>query len=258
MRLSGRSLRSLRSARSLRSFLWRSPYSLRRSPYSPRLPRLYSLRLLLSLGLRSCCVGFSATAEVFPFSSACPSGHAAGSVSVGAEEDAAPAVSSLSAPASAASAGPGFSFALFSSLYSSLFSSFLSSHSVFSNFSSLSFSRISGSISLPFLSFLRRGRYFNSSIGYSRTSRSSPSRLTITFTVWRSTFTLCTVPFTPSSICVTISPWEGRRLFRYSYVSSSFFRQHIRRPHTPEILVGFSERFCSFAILIDTGINSAR
>ena len=27
-------------------------------------------------------------------------------------------------------------------------------------------------------------------------------------------------------------------------------------PHTPEIFVGFRERFCSFAILMDTGINS--
>ena len=49
-----------------------------------------------------------------------------------------------------------------------------------------------------------------------------------------------------------------RRLFRYSYVSCSFFRQHIRRPQTPEILVGFRERFCSLAILMDTGANSDR
>ena len=30
----------------------------------------------------------------------------------------------------------------------------------------------------------------------------------------------------------------------------------ISLPHTPDILVGFNERFCSFAILIETGTNS--
>ena len=38
-----------------------------------------------------------------------------------------------------------------------------------------------------------------------------------------------------------------------SYCSCSYFRQHISRPQTPLILVGFNDRFCSFAILIETG-----
>ena len=66
---------------------------------------------------------------------------------------------------------------------------------------------------------------------------------------------LCTSPLHPS-IVVTVSPTFGRWLFKYSYVSASFFRQHISLPHTPEILVGFKDRFCSFAILMDTGAKS--
>ena len=39
---------------------------------------------------------------------------------------------------------------------------------------------------------------------------------------------------------------------------AAVFKQHISRPHTPEILVGLSDRFCSLAILIDTGLNSGK
>lgn len=34
--------------------------------------------------------------------------------------------------------------------------------------------------------------------------------------------------------------------------------QHMSLPQTPEIFVGFKDRFCSLAILMDTGINSDR
>lgn len=89
---------------------------------------------------------------------------------------------------------------------------------------------------------------------YSRIS-SSFSRVTITFTSCLSTLTLCTSPLKPSSV-VTRSPIFGSLLLSHSYVSSSFFRQHISRPQTPLIFVGFKDKFCSFAILIDTGANS--
>ena len=39
---------------------------------------------------------------------------------------------------------------------------------------------------------------------------------------------------------------------------SSLLRQHINLPHTPDIFVGFRDRFCSFAILIETAENSVR
>ena len=51
---------------------------------------------------------------------------------------------------------------------------------------------------------------------------------------------------------------DGSWLLSISYVSSSFVRQHISLPHTPDIFVGFRDRFCSFAILIDTAENSVK
>src|SRR5699024_4685410 len=37
-----------------------------------------------------------------------------------------------------------------------------------------------------------------------------------------------------------------------------YFKQHIRRPHSPEIFEGFKDKFWSFAILIDTGSKSPK
>ena len=102
---------------------------------------------------------------------------------------------------------------------------------------------------------MRLNLNFSSDTGYSRISFSSPSRVTVTLTLWRRTLTLVTSPFSLSEV-VTKSPTAGSLLFKSSYASSSFLRQHISRPQTPEIFVGLSERFCSFAILIETGINS--
>jgi len=42
------------------------------------------------------------------------------------------------------------------------------------------------------------------------------------------------------------------------YVSYSYTRQHMSRPHCPEILVGLSDRLCSLAMRIDTGSNFSR
>ena len=50
----------------------------------------------------------------------------------------------------------------------------------------------------------------------------------------------------------------GRFFESSAYMSDSFLRQHISRPQLPEILVGLSERFCSLAILMETGANSVR
>ena len=53
-------------------------------------------------------------------------------------------------------------------------------------------------------------------------------------------------------------PHMGHLIANHSdgHVSCSYFKQHIRRPQAPEILVGLSESPCSFAIFIDTGTNS--
>ena len=38
-----------------------------------------------------------------------------------------------------------------------------------------------------------------------------------------------------------------------------YLEEHIScKDYSPDILVGFKDRFCSFAILIETGINSDR
>ncbi len=46
--------------------------------------------------------------------------------------------------------------------------------------------------------------------------------------------------------------------FAVSYSSLSYCRQHIKRPHKPEIFVGFKDKLWSFAILIDTGTKSPK
>src|SRR4051812_44171197 len=38
------------------------------------------------------------------------------------------------------------------------------------------------------------------------------------------------------------SPTSGSSAFAASYSSFSYFKQHIKRPHKPEIFVGFNER----------------
>ena len=133
----------------------------------------------------------------------------------------------------------------FSCGLSSIVSSPLSSRSLSSRSSS----------SVSFTSFFWRGFKRRSSTVYSRSSFSSPLSMT-TRTSCLSTLTDLTSPMIPSGV-LTFSPTDGILLFRYSYVSCSYLRQHISLPHTPDILVGLSERFCSFAILMETGTKSA-
>ena len=115
-------------------------------------------------------------------------------------------------------------------------------------------SAISSAVSLTSLRW--RGFNLSSSTVYSRSSFSSPLSI-ITFTSWRSTLIDLTSPTMPSGV-LTFSPTAGSLLFRYSYVSCSYLRQHISLPHTPDIFVGLSDKFCSFAIFIDTGTKSER
>ena len=77
-----------------------------------------------------------------------------------------------------------------------------------------------------------------------------------TLTHWRSRLTSVTVP-RPSGVSTNDS-FFGAVFSRSSYASCSYFRQHIRRPHVPEIFVGFRLRFCVLAILMDTGWKSSR
>ena len=91
-------------------------------------------------------------------------------------------------------------------------------------------------------------------MAYSLISLSSSTSTTI-LTFCLRTFTLTTSPLKPSKV-LTFSPMSGQLEFNSSYASCSFLRQHINLPQIPEIFVGLSERLCSFAILIDTGINS--
>ena len=128
---------------------------------------------------------------------------------------------------------------------SSIVSSPLSSRSLSSRSSS----------SVSFTSFFWRGFKRRSSTVYSRSSFSSPLSIT-TRTSCLSTLTDLTSPMIPSGV-LTFSPTDGILLFRYSYVSCSYLRQHMSLPHTPDILVGLRERFCSFAILMETGTKSA-
>ena len=77
-----------------------------------------------------------------------------------------------------------------------------------------------------------------------------------TLTHWRSRLTSVTVP-RPSGVSTNDS-FFGAGFSRSSYASCSYFRQHISRPHVPEIFVGFRLRFCVLAILMDTGWKSSR
>ena len=65
-----------------------------------------------------------------------------------------------------------------------------------------------------------------------------------------------TVP-TPSGVS-TSRLICGMRRFISSYEDCSYCRQHMSLPHKPEIFVGLSDRFCSFAILIETGWKSCK
>ncbi|EIA29479.1 Cysteinyl-tRNA synthetase [Candidatus Arthromitus sp. SFB-5] len=56
----------------------------------------------------------------------------------------------------------------------------------------------------------------------------------------------------------TILPILGIFFFISSYVSCSYFKQHINLPHIPDILLGFNDNSCSFAIFIDTDVKSPR
>ena len=58
--------------------------------------------------------------------------------------------------------------------------------------------------------------------------------------------------------CNHVLTKSGSCSFALSYSSFSYFKQHIKRPHRPEIFVGFSDKFWSFAILIETGSKSPR
>ena len=77
-----------------------------------------------------------------------------------------------------------------------------------------------------------------------------------TFTHWRSRFTSVTVP-RPSGVSTNDS-FLGAVLRRSSYASCSYLRQHMSRPHVPEIFVGLRLRFCVLAILMETGWKSSR
>ena len=77
-----------------------------------------------------------------------------------------------------------------------------------------------------------------------------------TRTVSSSTLIALIVP-TPSGVMIS-RPTRGMRLRVASYWSCSYLRQHISLSHRPEIFVGLSERLCSLAILMDTGVKSPR
>ena len=57
---------------------------------------------------------------------------------------------------------------------------------------------------------------------------------------------------------ITMELTAGVRRNRSAYASCSYFRQHISRPQVPEILTGFRDSPCSFAILMETGWNPLR
>ena len=83
----------------------------------------------------------------------------------------------------------------------------------------------------------------------------SPSFI-LTLTTSFNVSTLSTSP-TPSGV-FTIAPTCGNLFSFSSYTSCSYFKQHINLPQFPEIFVGFNERFCSFAIFIDTVSKSPK
>ena len=69
-------------------------------------------------------------------------------------------------------------------------------------------------------------------------------------------FNSTTLPM-PSGV-LTCAPKSGISFLANSYSSFSYFKQHIKRPHKPEILVGFKDKPWSLAILIETGIKSPK
>src|SRR5690606_19922697 len=73
----------------------------------------------------------------------------------------------------------------------------------------------------------------------------------------RSNIFMPTTRPSPSGVETRV-PTSGISFFAVSYSSFSYFRQHIKRPHNPEIFEGFSDKFWSFAILIDTGSKSPK
>ena len=52
---------------------------------------------------------------------------------------------------------------------------------------------------------------------------------------------------------VTSAPRRGARCLNEVYTPCSYLRQHMRRPQQPEIFEGFSGRFWSLAMRIETG-----
>ncbi len=50
----------------------------------------------------------------------------------------------------------------------------------------------------------------------------------------------------------------GRFFLSSVYVASSYRRQHISRPQRPEIFIGSSVAFCTFADRIETGLSTLR
>src|SRR5665811_1914063 len=82
------------------------------------------------------------------------------------------------------------------------------------------------------------------------TSANDPSgmrRVSDSLVSWKPT----TTP-SPDSVC-TFVPRFGTSLRKHTYCSCSYLRQHINRPHSPEIFMGLSGRFCSLAMRMDTG-----
>ena len=67
-----------------------------------------------------------------------------------------------------------------------------------------------------------------------------------------------TLPLSLVEEIITPIPILGIFLFKSRYVEISYERQHISLPHIPEMVVGVRGRFCSLAILMDTGANSGK
>jgi hypothetical protein len=91
------------------------------------------------------------------------------------------------------------------------------------------------------------------------TCRSFPSGPTSSNNTSTSCVRICesiTIP-SPSGVPTRLF-FRGSFFFNSSYVSSSYRRQHISRPHRPEIFSGSSVAFCTFALFIDTGLSTFR
>src|SRR5699024_9925708 len=92
-------------------------------------------------------------------------------------------------------------------------------------------------ISYPFISPTWM-KFFNSSHSYSIGFSRPVNR---TFTSRLSKFKPTTFPL-PSGVLTTV-PKSGSAFFANSYSSFSYCKQHIKRPHKPDILVGFKDKF---------------